>query len=162
MIGTKPTSHIQPDIPRSCSLLTTRVIEPGTSRIGANAINAGKTGISIIAKIIEPMNIPIKKIFPPKTQNQYSDLDALPERENEFLKPLFIASINGIIFAGLPDVLSSIIVFSHPFYVSSYTLHLVIRVQIHYSHFLSNYVLLSIGYEVFEVRIHVRERHSNF
>ncbi len=108
------------------------------------------------------MNIPIKKIFPPKTQNQYSDLDALPERENEFLKPLFIASINGIIFAGLPDVLSSIIVFSHPFYVSSYTLHLVIRVQIHYSHFLSNYVLLSIGYEVFEVRIHVRERHSNF
>ncbi len=52
MIGIKPTNHIQPDIPRSCSLLTTRVIEPGTSRLGANAINAGKTGISIIANII--------------------------------------------------------------------------------------------------------------
>jgi hypothetical protein len=39
---------------------------------------------------------------PPKTQNQYSDREALPAQLKEFFKPLFIASINDIISAGLP------------------------------------------------------------
>ncbi len=83
----------QPDFPRSCSLLTIRVIIAGTSRKG----NSAKTSTACVATIVHT----IWKIMPPNTNHQYSEREERPLKLKEFDTPLFMASMNGILLAGL-------------------------------------------------------------
>ena|GEM_PF-6849534 len=67
--------------------------------------NSAKTATACVATIVHT----IWKIMPPRTNHQYSERVARPSNFKDFETPLFMASMNGILLAGLPVWLPSII-----------------------------------------------------
>ena len=69
----------------------------------------GKTAMIPNSSTPARIMVRIAKRFPPNTNHQYSEREERPLKLKEFDTPLFMASMNGILLAGLPVWLPSII-----------------------------------------------------
>ncbi len=69
----------------------------------------GKTAMIPNSSTPARIMVRIAKRFPPNTNHQYSEREERPLKLKEFDTPLFMASMNGIILAGLSVWLPSII-----------------------------------------------------